>query len=99
MQPFKFDKIKRVLCLGAHSDDIEIGCGGTLLKMARETPDLDVHWIVFSAAGRRILEAQRSARDFLRNAVRNTRRRFTPGKSRALEQHPAGWRFDPLSYG
>jgi len=194
--------------------------------MAEETPDLDVHWIVFSAAGRRILEAQRSARDFLRNAARkkivlkqfrtsffpfegkkikeffetlksfdpdlvlthygddrhqdhrllsdlswntfrnhfileyevpkydgdlgipnlfiplseglarekvgnvgrhfqtqsnkhwfsrtlssrccvcvewnvvqNTRRRFTPGKSRALEQHPAGWRFDPLSYG
>ena len=70
MQPFKFDKIKRVLCLGAHSDDIEIGCGGTLLKMAQETPDLDVHWIVFSAGGRRILEAQRSARDFLRNAAR-----------------------------
>jgi LmbE family N-acetylglucosaminyl deacetylase len=70
MQPFKFDKIKRVLCLGAHSDDIEIGCGGTLLKMARETPGLDVHWIVFSADGRRTLEAQRSARDFLRNAAR-----------------------------
>jgi hypothetical protein len=38
---------------------------GILLKMARETPDLDVHWIVFSADGRRTLEAQRSARDFL----------------------------------
>jgi LmbE family N-acetylglucosaminyl deacetylase len=70
MQPFKFDKINRVLCLGAHSDDIEIGCGGTLLKMARKTADLDVHWIVFSADGRRTLEAQRSAGDFLRNAAR-----------------------------
>ena len=70
MHPIKFDKIKKVLCLGAHSDDIEIGCGGTLLKMTRENPDLHVHWIVFSAGGKRTLEAQRSARDFLKNAGR-----------------------------
>jgi LmbE family N-acetylglucosaminyl deacetylase len=70
MQPIKFDKINRVLCLGAHSDDIEIGCGGTLLKMTRENPALDIRWVVFSGGGKRTLEAQRSARDFLKNAGR-----------------------------
>ena len=38
MQPFISDKIKRVLCLGAHSDDIDIGCGGILLKIAPGKP-------------------------------------------------------------
>ena len=65
MLSLSFDRLKRVLCLGAHSDDIEIGCGGTLLKLARERPDLEVRWIVFSAGGRRTGEAQRSARSFL----------------------------------
>lgn len=69
MRSFKFAKIRKVLCLGAHSDDIEIGCGGTLLKMTREIADLEVHWIVFGADGRRTLEAKRSAREFLRNAA------------------------------
>ena len=40
-----------VLCLGAHSDDIEIGCAGTLNLLARKSSDLSVHWIVFSASG------------------------------------------------
>lgn len=39
----------RVLCIGAHSDDIEIGCGGTLLKLIEEQPRLSVHWVVFGA--------------------------------------------------
>ncbi len=55
----------RVLCLGAHSDDLEIGCGGTILTLAaRETP-LDVTWIVFSANGERRREANESANVFL----------------------------------
>lgn len=70
MHSFKLDNIKKVLCLGAHSDDIEIGCGGSLLKLVRENPEVEVRWIVFSAGGRRTLEAQRSAQDFLRNATR-----------------------------
>jgi LmbE family N-acetylglucosaminyl deacetylase len=92
MQPLKLDKIKKVLCLGAHADDIEIGCGGTLLKMARDTPDLEVQWIVFSAGGRRTLEAQRSARDFLRNAARNKivvkqfRASFFPFEGRKIKE-------------
>ena len=55
-----------VLCLGAHADDIEIGCGGTVLRWAKENPDLVFHWVVFSAIGSRHAEAERSARGFLR---------------------------------
>jgi LmbE family N-acetylglucosaminyl deacetylase len=57
--------VRRVLCLGAHSDDIEIGSGATLLKLASESPDLEIWWIVFSATGPRAEEAQQSANDFL----------------------------------
>lgn len=51
----------RVLCLGAHSDDIELGCAGTLLRWAREHADLEVLWVVFSAPGERAREAANSA--------------------------------------
>ncbi len=50
-----------VLCLGAHSDDIEIGCGGTILHLARQYPNCVFHWVVFSATGVRADEAQRAA--------------------------------------
>ena len=49
--------MRRFLCLGAHSDDIEIGTGGTLLKLAGEIPDLEICWVVFSALGARAEEA------------------------------------------
>lgn len=55
----------KLLCLGAHADDIEIGCGGTVLRLAAEIPDLIVRWIVFSAAGPRDLEARGGAAAFL----------------------------------
>jgi LmbE family N-acetylglucosaminyl deacetylase len=65
-----FDKRKdeplHVLCLGAHSDDIEIGCGGTILRLASEHPNLSVTWVVFSARGERAAEAQQSANEFLK---------------------------------
>ena len=51
----------KILCLGAHSDDIEIGCGGTLLRLAQQNPACIVHWVVFSAPGVRAAEAQRGA--------------------------------------
>lgn len=50
-----------VLCLGAHSDDIEIGCGGTILRLAKQFPDTAYHWVVFSATGERESEAIRAA--------------------------------------
>ena len=53
-----------VLCLGAHSDDIEIGCGGTLLYLERTFPQPRFHWVVFSAPETRGLEAAKAAELF-----------------------------------
>ena len=61
----------RVLCLGAHSDDIEIGCGGTILRLAEEHPDCEFHWVVFSATGVRASEAARAAQLFAGSRLRN----------------------------
>jgi LmbE family N-acetylglucosaminyl deacetylase len=61
---------RRVLCLGAHSDDIEIGAGATLLQLASEVHDLEIMWVVFSAPGRRAGEARQSAEDFLSDISR-----------------------------
>src|SRR5712671_3129828 len=54
-----------ILCLGAHSDDIEIGIGATLLSLVAHGIRLDVHWCVLSGAGERDREARASAADFL----------------------------------
>jgi LmbE family N-acetylglucosaminyl deacetylase len=59
------DSVRRILCLGAHSDDIEIGAGATLLKLAAQISNLEVWWVVFSAPGPRAEEADRSAEEFL----------------------------------
>jgi len=59
----------KVLCLGAHSDDIEIGCGGTILHLARQYPNAVFHWVVFSALGVRADEARRAAALFMEGAT------------------------------
>ncbi len=59
-QPFS-----RVLAIGAHADDIEIGCGGTLLSLTRSLPELEVWWVVLSANAERESEARESADVFL----------------------------------
>jgi LmbE family N-acetylglucosaminyl deacetylase len=62
-----------ILCLGAHSDDIEIGCGGTILHFLDRYDELSIYWIVFSAKGPRAEEARTSARRFLgRSRSRHT---------------------------
>jgi LmbE family N-acetylglucosaminyl deacetylase len=61
----------RILCLGAHGDDIEIGCGGTLLKWLARGGAWDVTWAVFSASAERERELRSSARRFLRRAARS----------------------------
>jgi LmbE family N-acetylglucosaminyl deacetylase len=63
-------QITRVLVVGAHSDDIEIGCGATLLAMTRARPDVDVTWVVLCAHGERAAEARASATRFLERAGR-----------------------------
>jgi len=55
----------KVLCLGAHSDDIEIGCGGTLIRLIKEYKDVSVDWIVFGSNGFRSEEAINSAETLL----------------------------------
>lgn len=54
-----------ILCLGAHSDDIEIGCGGSILRLARMYPNSVFHWVVFSGTGVRAEEARRAAALFV----------------------------------
>jgi LmbE family N-acetylglucosaminyl deacetylase len=54
----------KILCLGSHSDDIEIGCGGTVLRLRKQYPSCEFYWVVFSAAGVREAEAQRGAELF-----------------------------------
>jgi LmbE family N-acetylglucosaminyl deacetylase len=58
----------RLLLLGAHSDDIEIGCGGTILRLLQDHVVSEVLWIVFSAEERRAAEARESASLFLQGA-------------------------------
>jgi LmbE family N-acetylglucosaminyl deacetylase len=71
----------QVLCLGAHSDDIEIGCGGTILQLLSGYSNVDVRWIVFSSNAEREREARASADLFLKKAKRKKVivRRFRDG--------------------
>jgi len=59
--PFDKDSSLNILCLGAHADDIEIGCGGTILHLARAYPKCNFNWVVFSAEGARGTEARHAA--------------------------------------
>ena len=72
MKPLQFagagDRLS-VLCLGAHSDDIEIGVGATLLSMIARDVRLEIHWCVLSGAGEREREAKASAADFVAQAA------------------------------
>lgn len=62
------DRAGRILALGAHADDIEIGCAGTIARLLQERPGLEVAWVVLAAAGERAEEAHRSARAILGDA-------------------------------
>src|SRR5262245_8910684 len=59
-------RVNRLLCLGAHCDDIEIGAGGTILQLAKVQPELEVKWVVFAGENpERVEEARRSPEVFL----------------------------------
>jgi LmbE family N-acetylglucosaminyl deacetylase len=61
--------VSRALCIGAHSDDIEIGCGATILKLLAARPGVSVDWVVLSAEGERAAEATVGADLFLGGAA------------------------------
>jgi LmbE family N-acetylglucosaminyl deacetylase len=82
----------RVLCLGAHSDDIEIGCGGFVLELIASGRPVDIDWVVFSARGSREREARLGARLFLRGArkqrvvIHQFRDGFFPHEGAAIKE-------------
>jgi LmbE family N-acetylglucosaminyl deacetylase len=82
---------RRVLCLGAHCDDIEIGCGGTILRLLREEPGCEIYWKVFSSTTVRKREAVKSAGLFLEGAkskklvIRNYRDSYFPSLHRRIK--------------
>jgi LmbE family N-acetylglucosaminyl deacetylase len=85
------DAAKRILALGAHADDIEIGCGGTILRLIAEHRGLEMTWVVFAATPERAAEARTSAAAFLEGAspvrvvVRDYRDGFLPYSGAAVK--------------
>lgn len=69
--PKPSDRPLRILCLGAHSDDIEIGCAGTLLALLSQRP-CAVRWVVFSGGPERHVEAQTGAGLVLADAAESS---------------------------
>src|ERR1700730_16513547 len=86
------DGIREVLCLGAHSDDIEIGCGGAILELAAAHPGLRATWGRFSGDAKREAEARRAARRFLHGVrssqvvVRKQRDGFFPAQMTEIKE-------------
>ena len=64
-----FDSVQHILCLGAHSDDIEIGVGGTVLRLLQARPQLRISWVCFSGEPARAAEAKASANAFAPNVT------------------------------
>src|SRR5262245_46239544 len=62
----------KMLCIGAHCDDIEIGCGGTILRLLGEHPGSSVCWVVLAGNPRRAEEARAAAEAFLEAAGSKT---------------------------
>ena len=62
-------KLEHILCLGAHCDDIEIGCGAALLEILERQPGISVSWVVFTSTDDRRREAEQGAKLFTTNAA------------------------------
>jgi len=103
MMPLLLSNARQVLCLGSHCDDIEIGCGGTILQLLEANPDTSVHWVVFASNEVRKREAQLSAERFLGKArakrviVREFRESFFPYHGMQIKELPV--KHLPRCYG
>lgn len=88
-----------ILCIGAHADDIEIGCGGTILKLLQTHPGSRVVWVVLTARGDRRKEAVKSATAFLREAestklvIKSFRESYLPYQGKDVKEY-----FDTLPH-
>lgn len=88
-----------ILCLGSHSDDIEIGCGGTVLRLIETFPNVTIGWVVFSGGRQRARESKASAMDHLQRAsrktvlVKNFQESFFPSQIAAIKRE-----FERLKY-
>jgi LmbE family N-acetylglucosaminyl deacetylase len=92
LEPEPREEPLAVLCLGAHADDLEIGCGGTMLTLAESGRPLAVTWVVWSAEGVRQREARDGAEAFLARAktkdveVKSFRDGFFPSEGREIKE-------------
>jgi LmbE family N-acetylglucosaminyl deacetylase len=81
------------LFIGAHCDDIEIGCGGTVIELLRQYPTARIHWVVLSSDAERTKEARRAARLLLRGArepnvvVKEFRGAYFPSEAPAIKDY------------
>ena len=83
----------RILCMGAHCDDLEIGCGGTILHLQKTYTKAEITWVVFGGAGARKKEAKRSADLFLGSAakkkiiIKSFRDSYFPYEGKAIKEY------------
>ncbi len=91
--PERSGSTQNILCLGSHCDDIEIGCGGTVLHLLARYPEARVYWVVFSSDKERAAEARQAASMFLKGAksskvvVKSYRDAFFPALGERIKEN------------
>lgn len=90
-QALEFNPV--ILLLGAHCDDIELGCGGTLIQLCEAIPSINVTWVVFSSNKLRAAEARSSAEECLAEIdsksirILNFKNGFFPSESQKIKKY------------